>query len=83
MRRRAEADATLAQVVQEHGEDYASHIADAYAYRGEGEQAASSLEPAYRQKGTVLYAIKSDLLLKHLTADARYKAFLRKMTLPE
>jgi hypothetical protein len=30
-------DATLAQVVQEHGEDYASYIADAYAYRGEGD----------------------------------------------
>ena len=47
-------------------EDYASYIADAYAYRGEGDRAFSSLERAYRQKGTVLYAIKSDLFLKHL-----------------
>jgi hypothetical protein len=60
----------------------ASEIADAYAYRGELDQAFTWLERAYRQKDTVLYLIKSDPFFKKLDGDPRYKAFLRKMKLP-
>ena len=41
------------------------------------------MERAYRQHGTCLYSIKFDPLLKKIEADPRYKAFLRKMKLPE
>jgi len=41
------------------------------------------LERAYAQKNGDMYAIKRDWLLKGLDSDPRYKAFLRKMNLPE
>jgi adenylate cyclase len=80
---RAESDAALARVVQQDAQDEASEIADAYAYRGELNQAFTWLERAYRQKDTVLYLIKGDPFFKNLKGDPRYKAFLRKMNLPE
>jgi hypothetical protein len=41
------------------------------------------LERAYAQKDPNLNYMKSDLRLKSFAADPRYKAFLRKMKLPE
>jgi hypothetical protein len=41
------------------------------------------LERAYAQKDPGLYAIKGEPLLANLEGDPRYKAFLRKMNLPE
>lgn len=83
LRRQAESDAALAQVVQEHGQDTASWIADAYAYRGEVDRAFAWLDRAYSQKDPELYEIKSDAFFTKLKGDPRYKAFLRKMKLPE
>ncbi len=83
MGRRAESEAALAQEVKEHAKDNAKGIADAYAYRGELDQAFAWLERAYSQKDSALYLIKSDPYFKSLQEDARYKAFLRKMNLPE
>jgi tetratricopeptide (TPR) repeat protein len=81
--RRAESDAALAQLIKEHAHDDASEIAEVYAYRGERDQAFAWLDRAYSQKDAGLYLIKSDPLLKNLRDDPRYKAFLRKMNLPE
>ena len=41
------------------------------------------LERAYKFRDEDLYWIKDDPLLKNLESDPRYKAFLRKMNLPE
>ncbi len=41
------------------------------------------LERAYAQKDPYLAQIKGEWLLKNLEADPRYKAFLKKMNLPE
>jgi hypothetical protein len=41
------------------------------------------LDRAFAQKDINLYYIKGDPLLKRLVPDARSKAFLRKMNLPE
>jgi hypothetical protein len=41
------------------------------------------LERAYAQKDVGLYAIKGDPPLKNLEGDPRFKAFLKKMNLPE
>jgi tetratricopeptide (TPR) repeat protein len=81
--RRAESDAALAQVVHEHAQDDASEIADVYAYRGEVDHAFAWLDRAYSQKDTGLSVIKYDPFFKNLKGDPRYKAFLRKMNLPE
>jgi tetratricopeptide (TPR) repeat protein len=83
MGRRVESDAALAQVIRENAQDHAAEIADVYAYRREPDQAFTWLETAYRQRDAGLYAIKGDWFFKSLRGDARYKAFLRKMNLPE
>jgi len=83
MGRRAESDGALAAYEREYAKDNALWIADAYAYRGELDQAFAWLERAYRQKDSALYMIKADPFFKNLHADPRYKAFLRKMNLPE
>ena len=83
MGRKAESDAALARVTEERAGDVAFEIAQAHAYRGEAEQAFAWLERAYAQKDVELYWIKGDRLLKSLEGDPRYKAFLRRMNLPE
>jgi TolB-like protein/DNA-binding winged helix-turn-helix (wHTH) protein/Tfp pilus assembly protein PilF len=81
--RRAESDAALAQVIHGHGQDEAWEIADVYAYRGEPQQAFLWLDRAYSQRDAGLYLIKADPFFVNLKNDPRYKAFLRKMNLPE
>jgi TolB-like protein len=83
MGRKADSDAALARVTKERAGDVAYEIAQAHAYRGEADQAFAWLDRAYDQKDIELYWIKGDRLLKSLEQDPRYKAFLRKMNLPE
>jgi len=83
MGRRAESDKALATYVREHAKDDASGIAYAYAYRRELDQAFVWLERSYGQKDTGLRMIKSNPFFKNLKGDPRYKAFLRRMNLPE
>ncbi len=81
--RRADSDAALARLLREYSDVGAFGIAEVYAYRGEFDQAFKWLERAYTQRDSSLYLIKGDPLLQRLEGDARYKAFLRKMNLPE
>ena len=81
--RKAASDAQLAALTHEHATDDAFGIAEAYAYRGEKDEAFRWLDRAYAQKDPLLYLVKGDLRLKNLEPDPRYKAFLRKMKLPE
>ncbi len=83
MGRKAESDAALARYSEEHAGDDAYEIAVIHAYRAEPAEALTWLDRAYRQKDPELYQIKCDPLLKGLHPDPRYKAFLRKMNLPE
>jgi TolB-like protein len=83
MGRRSESDAALARLTKNRANDAAFEIAQVHAYRRELDQAFDSLDRAYRQKDVELFWIKGDPLLKTLEADPRYKAFLRKMNLPE
>jgi len=41
------------------------------------------LDRAYLQRESGLYWLKGDTLLRNLEGDPRYKAFLRRMNLPE
>jgi len=81
--RKADSDAQLAALTREHASDDAFSIAESHAYRGESDEAIRWLDRAYAQKDPTLYLVKGDLRLKNLEPDPRYKAFLRKMKLPE
>jgi adenylate cyclase len=83
MHRLAEADAALRRAIEENQLDWPSAIARSYAFRGDRDQAMTWFEKAYQARDADLVYIKGDPLLRGLVADPRYKAFLRKMNLPE
>jgi TolB-like protein/DNA-binding winged helix-turn-helix (wHTH) protein/Tfp pilus assembly protein PilF len=58
-------------------------IARVYAWRSEKDQAFQWAERAYAHRDTGLTWIKIDPDFRGLRADPRYKAFLKKMNLPE
>jgi len=78
-----QADEALAQVERAGADDMPLEIAEAYAFRGNRPKAFEWLDRAYAKKDSDLYYIKGDPLLRNLESDPRYKAFLRKMNLPE
>jgi len=80
---KAEADAALSEMERLDETTHALNIAQALAYRGEIDQAFAWLDRAYRQRDFALRWINRDPLLKSLHGDPRWKAFLRKMKLPE
>jgi adenylate cyclase len=59
------------------------NIARVYGYRGGPDEALKWLERAYAHKDSVLSIIKGDPAFKKIEGDPRYKAFLKKMNLPE
>ena len=54
-----------------------------HAFRGEADLAFKWLERAYDQRDGSVSDIKSDRAMRKLAGDPRYKAFLRKLKLPE
>jgi hypothetical protein len=54
-----------------------------YACRNDRNLALQWLDRAYKQKDASLAEIVGEPLFKNLASDPRYKAFLRKMNLPE
>jgi TolB-like protein len=83
LRRRADSDTALAQMLQSQGDHHPFYIAQVYAFRGESDEAIKWLDRAYEQKDVGLSHIKGEAPFKSLESDPRYKAFLRKMNLPE
>jgi TolB-like protein/Tfp pilus assembly protein PilF len=79
----ADSDAMLAWMIKEHADDNAWGISVGYAFRGQSDEAMRWLERAYAQKESSLLYIKAYPALNPLKADPRYKAFLKKMNLPE
>lgn len=80
--RKADSDATLAELLKNQA-NRPFEIAGVYAFRGEPEESLRWLDRAYAQKDPFLCSIKGDPRMKKLERDPRYKAFLRKMQLPE
>jgi TolB-like protein/DNA-binding winged helix-turn-helix (wHTH) protein len=81
--RKADSDAALAQMTK-HPTDHPFFIAQAYALRGDPNGALKWLDLAYAQKDSgMLPLIKGDAIFKKIEGDPRYKAFLKKMNLPE
>jgi TolB-like protein/Tfp pilus assembly protein PilF len=81
--RKDDSDTALANLKRQFADDGAWDIARVHAYRGEIDEAFEWLNRAYRQRDGAIYEIKTDWLLTKLRGDPRYKAFLRKMNLPE
>jgi hypothetical protein len=81
--RRGESDAALAALKDKYAGDSAYQIAEVHAFRGEADLAFEWLERAYAQRDSGVTNIKGDRLLRGLVGDPRYKAFLRKLKLPE
>jgi tetratricopeptide (TPR) repeat protein len=75
-------DAALAKLISTQADISAFQIAQAYAFRGERDQALSWLDRAYRQRDGALVTVSGDPLLKNLRGDPRYSEFLKKMRLP-
>jgi len=81
--RKAESDAALAQYIKGYADYSPSGVATVYAFRGESDEAFKWLDRAYAEKDTLLTGIKYRTEFDTLHDDPRYKAFLKKMNLPE
>ena len=81
--RHAESDAALHELEASQLLGSPMRIAEVYAVRGDPTKAMDWLEKAYSAKDSSLYYIKGHPPFRSLEGDPRYKAFLRKMNLPE
>jgi TolB-like protein/DNA-binding winged helix-turn-helix (wHTH) protein/tetratricopeptide (TPR) repeat protein len=80
---RGESDAALAQTIKIAANYSPQGISAIYAFRGEPDEAFKWLDRAYAMKDPLLFRIKYSTEFDNLHDDPRYKAFLRKMNLPE
>jgi len=76
-----QADAALKTLVSDFRDEASYQIAEVYAFRGDLDRAFQWLELARAKKDAGLSAILGDPLLKNLSGDPRYQAFLKKMRL--
>jgi TolB-like protein/cytochrome c-type biogenesis protein CcmH/NrfG len=83
--RKAESDATLAEIEKRWGKEELPMLARLYAYRGDRDAAFDRLERAYEKKQDPLeFALMPvDPLMRSLRADPRFAALLAKMKLNE
>jgi hypothetical protein len=80
---KANSDTALEQLRNRYAAYIPAGIGAVYAYRGESAEAFRWLDRAYEQKDSLLYRIKFAPEFDKLHGDPRYRAFLRKMNLPE
>ena len=78
-----ESDAALNELIKNEAELAAFQIAQAYAFRGDKDQAFEWLERARRQRDPGLGDLLKDPLLENLHSDPRWNAFLRTMGLAD
>jgi TolB-like protein/Tfp pilus assembly protein PilF len=84
LRRKGDSDATLSSLIRESGDTWPYSVATVYAYRGERNEAFTWLEKGLASRDSdQLEGIRGDPEFAALREDARYKALLRKMNLPE
>jgi TolB-like protein/Flp pilus assembly protein TadD len=84
LRRKADSDAALARLIRASGDTWPYSVAIVLAYRGERDKAIEWLEKARESRDSDLLAgVRGDPELASLRGDARYKALLRRMNLPE
>jgi TolB-like protein/tetratricopeptide (TPR) repeat protein len=81
--RTADADAALQALVAKSAATDAYYVAMNYAYRGDHDLTFQWLERAYEQRDQGFREIVGEPLFRNVAQDARFRAFLRKMNLPE
>lgn len=81
--RKVESDAALEALTAKFKNDMPFQIAEVRAYRSESDAAFEWLERAKALRDTGFAEFKGDPLFRNLEGDPRYRAFLRKMRLPE
>jgi adenylate cyclase len=80
----ADSDAALARLKLSSSDRWPFGIAQAYAFRHDREHTFEWLEKSYVLRDPdCLMNLRGDPLLSYLRGDIRYKAFLKKMNLPE
>jgi hypothetical protein len=83
MRHAAESQLALEQLVRDHARDAPYRIAQAYAWRGQRDEAFLWLDRAVVQRDGGLADVKYDPALRDLRKDARYHALLARAGLPD
>jgi tetratricopeptide (TPR) repeat protein len=83
MGHKSESDAALARLMASSAKSWPGGISQVYAARGELDDAFVWLDRAYSQNDVDLPFIKCYLPWASLREDPRYRAFLRKLNLPE
>jgi TolB-like protein/Tfp pilus assembly protein PilF len=78
-----DSDAALNDLIKNDAETAAYQVAEAYAYRGDTDNAFEWLERAHRQRDPGLCGLRKDPLLVNLHADPRWDAFLHTMGLAD
>ena len=81
--RQAESDEAFKLLIAKYADTQAYYVAMTYAYRGDRDLAFRWLDRAYEQRDQGFIAFVGEPLFKNIEGDPRYKAFLRKMNLPE
>ena len=78
-----ESDAAMERQQRQYADLWPYSVAQAHASRNEKEQALKWLDRAYDARDSDLQFVRNDPLLESIRQDPRYKAFLRKMNLPD
>jgi tetratricopeptide (TPR) repeat protein len=81
--RQAAADQALQALASKYADSDAYYVAMNYAYRNNHDLAIQWLERAYNQKDVGFVEIVGEPLFRNIAGDARFKALLRKIDLPE
>jgi len=82
LRRGSESQHALDALIKDYGYNAAYQVAQAYAWRGQKDEAFQWLDRAFAQRDGGLAEVKYDPLLRGLRKDPRYRALLSKMGLP-
>jgi adenylate cyclase len=83
LRQRKESDAALKKLIATHQNDCAYQIAEAYAYRGENNEAFHWLDRAVRQCDAGAPELKRSPLMISLRKDPRYAGLLKQLHLAD
>jgi tetratricopeptide (TPR) repeat protein len=82
LRRGTESQQALDALIRDFGFNAAYQVAQAYAWRGQPDEAFAWLDRAYAQRDGGLAEVKYDPLLRDLRLDPRYAELLNKLGLP-
>ena len=80
---RQKSTAALEALTNAHGEIMPVRVAEVHAWRGEDQLAFDWLDRAFEIGDSYIFDIKLNSYFQRLHGDPRYKAFLKKMKLPE